>query len=94
MSVRDRWHLARPEPGAKRCGSHRKVPSSEHEQGLQWQVEGLDDRRKVIRRNFAIKADADAFDAVAVGSIGSRQATSAKQTTSDPVSDVRRIGER
>ena len=63
MSVRDRWHLARPEPGARRCGSHRKVPSTEHEQGLQWQVEGLDDRRKVIRRNFAIKADADAFDA-------------------------------
>ena len=63
MSVRDRWHLARPEPGAKRCGSHRKVPSSEHEQGLQWQVEGLDDHHKTIRRNFDIEADAIAFDA-------------------------------
>lgn len=63
MSVRDRWHLARPEPGTRKCGKHRKVPSSEHEQGLQWQVEGIDDHGQTIRRNFEIKADAEAFDA-------------------------------
>lgn len=64
MSVYDRWHLSRPEPGAKTCGKHKgKVASSEHEVGLRWQVRGTDDRRLPVKRNFENKADAEASDA-------------------------------
>lgn len=63
MSVRDRWHLARPPAGARKCGKHKKVPSAEHEQGLQWQVVGTDDRGHPVKRNFQYQTDADAYDA-------------------------------
>ena len=63
MSVYDRWHLAHPPEGAKKCGKHRKVPSSAHEQGRQWQVSGADDRGRAVRRNFEYEQDAKDFDA-------------------------------
>jgi integrase len=63
MAVYDRWHLAHPPAGAKRCGKHRKVPSGAHEQGRQWQVSGTDDRGRAIRRNFEYEQDAAGFDA-------------------------------
>lgn len=63
MSVRDRWHLARPEPGAKKCGKHKLVPSSEHEQGLRWQVTGTDDHSKTVKRNFDSVQEAKDHDA-------------------------------
>ena len=63
MSIRDRWHLARPEPGERKCGSHRKVPSAEHEQGLQWQVVGTDDHGKTVKFNVATKDEAATKDA-------------------------------
>ena len=63
MSIRDRWHLARPEPGAGKCGKHKKVPGAEHEQGLQWQVVGTDDHGRVVKFNVATKDEALTKDA-------------------------------
>jgi integrase len=64
VSVSDRWHLARPAPGAKTCGKHRgKVASAEHEVGLRWQVRGIDDRGLPVKRNFEYEGDAKAYDA-------------------------------
>lgn len=64
MAVRDRWHLARPEPGARKCGKHRGYPSAEHGVGLQWQVRVTDaDGKPLPRRNFQYEEDAKAYDA-------------------------------
>lgn len=63
MSVYDRWHLAHPPQGAKKCGTHRKVPSAEHETGLRWQVRGTDPDGQPYRRNFEFKEDAEDKDA-------------------------------
>lgn len=64
MSIYDRWHLSRPEAGAKTCGKHRgKVASAQHEEGLRWQVRGRDDRRLPVKRNFDLLEDAEAYDA-------------------------------
>ena len=62
MAVRDRWHLSRPPAGAQKCGKHRKVPSAEHGQGLQWQVRGVDDVGQQVKRNFEFEQDARGFD--------------------------------
>jgi integrase len=64
VSVYDRWHLKHPPEGAKKCGRHRKVPSAEHETGLQWQVRGSDaDGRPLPKESFAIEQDARDRDA-------------------------------
>ena len=33
MTVYDRWHKARPQPGEARCGEHHKVPTADHDKG-------------------------------------------------------------
>jgi len=63
VSVADRWHLARPPAGAKKCPAHRKAPSAEHGQGLRWQVRGLDGDLRPVKRNFGYEEDAKDFDA-------------------------------
>lgn len=64
MSVYDRWHLAHPKEGAKRCSTHRKVPSAEHGKGLQWQVRGTGpDGRPLPKESFKVEQDAKDRDA-------------------------------
>jgi integrase len=63
LSVYDRWHLAHPTAGAKRCSAHRKVPSAEHGTGLRWQVRGTDPDGHPVRQSFEFEQDARDFDA-------------------------------
>jgi integrase len=64
VSVYDRWHLAHPPKGAKRCSQHRKAPSSAHGTGLRWQVRGKDaDGRPIPKLNFEFEQDAKDKDA-------------------------------
>lgn len=59
MSVYDRWHLKHPPAGAKRCGEHRKVPSSVHGTGLRWQVRGNDaDGNPLPKESYALEQEA------------------------------------
>ncbi|HMH93696.1 MAG TPA: tyrosine-type recombinase/integrase [Streptosporangiaceae bacterium] len=58
MSVYDRWHLAHPPAGAKKCGQHRKAPSSAHGTGLRWQVRGTDQDGRQVKQNFEFEEDA------------------------------------
>ena len=64
MSVYDRWHLAHPPTGAKKCSTHRKAPSAEHGTGLRWQVRGNDgDGNPLPKENFEHEQDAKDRDA-------------------------------
>jgi integrase len=64
MAVYDRWHLRHPPEGARKCGEHRKVPSSAHGIGLQWQVRGVDeDGNPLPKESFKDKQDAVNRDA-------------------------------
>lgn len=69
MSIYDRWHKSRPDPGEEKCRQHNMVPSSAHGQGDRWQVRWRDEDGKQCKRNFARKGGkdpelhADAFDA-------------------------------
>lgn len=64
MSVYDRWHLAHPPQGAKKCSDHRKVPSAEHGVGLRWQVRGTDpDGMPLPKLNYQFEEDAKDKDA-------------------------------
>jgi len=65
--VYDRWHKSRPAPGAQRCREHDKVPTTDHGQGMRWQVRYRDADGKQRKENFARKPAADAR-ANAVGS--------------------------
>lgn len=57
VGIYDRWHKTHPRPGDKPCrcsrGKNKLYPSSDHEQGLRWQVRYTDDQGKSKRRNFA-----------------------------------------
>ncbi|GGT09972.1 hypothetical protein GCM10010156_78100 [Planobispora rosea] len=63
MTVYDRWHKSRPDPGEPVCKEHRRTPTGEHGIGERWQVRWRDDRGEQRKRNFAKKTDADSFDA-------------------------------
>lgn len=65
MSVYDRWHLAHPPDGARKCSAHRLVPSGVHGKGLRWQVRGLvdDDGNAIPKETFEHEEDAKLRDA-------------------------------
>ncbi len=64
MAVYDRWHLAHPPKDAKKCSTHRKVPSSVHGIGLRYQVRGNDaDGRPLPKESFEREQDAKDRDA-------------------------------
>lgn len=64
MSVYDRWHLSKPPKDAKRCSSHRKVPSAAHGIGLRYQVRVIDqDGRPLAKESFEFEKDAEDRDA-------------------------------
>lgn len=63
--VNDRWHLARPRPGAAPCAEHSSrtrvlVPSVDHGQGKRWQVRYRDADGVQRKENFAKRPPADA----------------------------------
>lgn len=62
MTVYDRWHKSRPEPGEAKCAEHKRVPTAKHGQGTRWQVRYRDEKGEQRKRNFERKADADRFD--------------------------------
>jgi integrase len=69
VTVYDRWHRTRPQPGEERCRQHKMVPSADHGQGDRWQVRWRDENGAQRKKNFAKKEGkkpdlhADAFDA-------------------------------
>lgn len=69
MSIYDRWHKSRPDPGEEKCRQHKMVPSSAHGQGYRWQVRWRDENGKQCKQNFVKKEGkdpelhADAFNA-------------------------------
>jgi integrase len=66
VAIYDRWHLAHPPAGAKKCSQHRgKVASAEHGKGLRWQVRGITDHdgRELPKENFEHEEDAKNRDA-------------------------------
>jgi integrase len=72
VSVTDRWHLSRPADGAATCGKHKgKVASAGHGTGLRWQVRGLDDRGRPVKRSFEYEQQAKDFDAELKASVRS-----------------------
>ncbi|MFI6701976.1 hypothetical protein ACIBJC_23925 [Streptomyces sp. NPDC050509] len=48
----DRWHKKRPQPGEKKCKTHGKVPSSEHERGKRWLSRWRDPEGKQQSESF------------------------------------------
>jgi integrase len=64
VSIYDRWHLAHPPAGARKCSQHRKAPSSAHGTGLRWQVRGSDaDGLPLPKESFEFEQDAKDRDA-------------------------------
>ncbi|MGW5487439.1 tyrosine-type recombinase/integrase [Streptosporangium sandarakinum] len=64
MTVYDRWHKSRPEPGASKCSCRpAKVPSADHGKGERWQVRYRDDAGVQRKRNFERLPAAQSFDA-------------------------------
>lgn len=59
MSVYDRWHKRRPQPGDIPCKEHSRgittllYPSTQHGIGDRWQVRWRDENGKQCKRNFA-----------------------------------------
>jgi integrase len=63
VTVNDLWHKKHPEPGEKRCGSHRLVPSAAHGKGKRYQVRVIDkDGRELPRESFEYESEADDRD--------------------------------
>jgi integrase len=66
VKVYDRWHLAHPPAGAKKCSDHRKVPSAQHGIGLRYQVRGKDeDGAPIPKQSFMFEKDAKDYAAKA-----------------------------
>lgn len=74
MSVSDRWHKSKPEPGDAPCkehsrGSTKLYPTSEHLRGDRWLVRWRSERGEQLKRSFPRKSGrdpetcAEAFDA-------------------------------
>jgi len=63
VSVSDRWHKSRPQPGEPTCSEHKKVPTADHGEGDQWQVRWRDETGTQRKQNLAKKAAATSFDA-------------------------------
>lgn len=64
MTVYDLWHRSHPPEGAKKCGTHRLVPTATHGKGLRYQVRVIDpDGNKLPRESFEHKKDAEDRDA-------------------------------
>ena len=93
VSVADRWHLVHPEPGARKCSKHRKVPSAEHEIGLRWQVRGTDGDRKPVKRNFESEEEAKDFDAELKAAVRAGQVRGRTRREGDAPVEVRVVGQ-
>ncbi len=74
MSIYDRWHKARPAPGAEPFREHSNgktalYPAADHGKSDRWQVRWRDENGAQRKRNFAKRDGADpdtcvaAFDA-------------------------------